>query len=113
MWADLPFNTSYVYAGAQQNPIAYNNQYQPLPGLTFPPELQYDGFYKNKDVMLYEKGTVSDLQSKLNDKKQELEHCKKMLLRYPDEIKYGRRIDELNKEIAELEKEIAKASKTS
>lgn len=112
MNSDWQFNVPFFNAGTYATMPAYYNQNQALPGLTLPPGLQQDGFYKNQEVMLYEKGNVSSMQAELNKKQRELKFNQKMLQDYPDDPRYGRKVDELTKEIEELEKEIVAASKS-
>ena len=52
--------------------------------------------------------SVSSLQTELRDKQRKLEYNKRMLRDYPDNPKYGREIDKLEREIQDLKRQISK-----
>jgi len=70
---------------------------------------QIGEIYQAKLAASYSSSSISQMQAKLREKERALEFNKKQLSRYPDNPKYGREIEKLEKEIKELKREISKA----
>ena len=127
MSINLPLSSSVGQPSIQFNP---NVQYSQFNSITQPSSLaplQQDCFVKSKNTtnipseniqetetmgdigVYYCKSSVSQIQAKIRDKKRDLEFNKRQLLSYPDNPKYGREIEKLEKEIKALEKELRNA----
>ena len=122
MSTSIPFNMLPIYSNVGFKSVANYNQYN----TNSIPLSQQDTFVKTtpaettennktedendlKEFYRLSGGSISYLQSKLNDKKRELAFYEKQLSKYPSNTDYGRKVDKLRREIKELEKEIRKA----
>ena len=110
-------NLNGIYKSAANNNItlspSVSNPLSPLKEDCFVKSPTEEGVQKEEieigDCKYYEKSSVSAIQRKISDKKQDLQFYEKQLKRYPNNLEYGRKVDKLRKEIKDLERELARA----